>query len=65
MANTSLPCSLAIRAVINDPDFNAASTTSVPIDKPEIMRLRLGKLAVKGGVPMGNSLMIKPFAAMR
>jgi hypothetical protein len=41
MANTSRPCSDAMRAV-SDPDAGAASTTRVPWDRPEMMRLRLG-----------------------
>ena len=65
MANTSRPCSTASRAVINEPDANAASTTSVPCDSPAMMRLRLGKLAARGGVPRGYSLIRMPWAAMR
>ena len=65
MANTSRPCSLARRAVISDPDAGAASTTSVPCARPEIMRLRLGKLAASGGVPRGYSLTSNPCAAIR
>lgn len=34
-----------MRAVISEPEANAASTTRVPCDRPEMMRLRLGKLA--------------------
>ena len=40
-AKTSCPCSSASRAVISDPDLRAASTTSTPADKPEMIRLRL------------------------
>ena len=42
MANTSF-CSSACRAVINEPDCSAASTTKTPCDRPEMMRLRRGK----------------------
>lgn len=40
MAKTSLPCSAARRAVMSEPDCSAASTTSVPWLRPEMMRLR-------------------------
>ena len=60
IANTSLPCSAASRAVISEPDCSAASTTSVPRDRPAMMRLRLGKFWLSGGVPSGNSLTIRP-----
>ena len=33
----SLPCSLASRAVMSEPDLSAASTTSVPKLSPEMM----------------------------
>ena len=65
MANTSLPCSTASRAVISEPDCRAASTTSVARDRPEISRLRWGKLAARGGVPSGYSLNSKPCCAIR
>ncbi len=65
MANTSRPCSAARRAVISEPEASAASTTSVPCDRPEMMRLRLGKLAASGGVPSGYSLTSRPWRAMR
>ena len=42
-ANTSRPCSPAMRAVINVPDRRAASTISTPSEMPEMMRLRRGK----------------------
>ncbi len=45
-----------MRAVISEPDCSAASTTSVPCDKPAMMRLRCGKFAASGGVPNGYSL---------
>lgn len=65
IANTSRPCSVASLAVISEPDARAASTTSVPCDRPEMMRLRLGKLGANGGVPRGYSLTSKPCRAMR
>ena len=43
IANTSRPCSAASRAVISDPLCSAASTTSVPTDRPLMIRLRRGK----------------------
>ena len=48
------------RAVISEPDFSAASTTTVPWLSPAMMRLRLGKFWPSGGVPSGYSLTIKP-----
>jgi len=51
IANTSRPCSAASRAVMSEPEAGAASTTSVPRDKPAMMRLRCGKLGASGGVP--------------
>ena len=42
-ANTSRPCSSAKRAVISEPDFAAASTTTTPRAMPEMIRLRRGK----------------------
>ena len=65
MANTSLPCSDASRAVIREPDSSAASTTRVLWDSPAMMRLRRGKLAANGGVPRGYSLSITPRWTMR
>ena len=47
MANTSRPCSAASRAVISEPLWRAASTTSVPRLRPLMMRLRRGKLAAQ------------------
>ena len=42
-ANTSRPCSAAIRAVISEPERCAASTMTTPTEAPEINRLRRGK----------------------
>src|SRR4051812_50064902 len=42
-ANTSRPCSFAIRAVISEPERRAASTMTTPTDRPEINRLRRGE----------------------
>lgn len=53
MQNTSLPCSLAIRAVIKAPLRTEASTTSVAQLQPLTMRLRMGKVVREGGVPWG------------
>ena len=64
MANTSRPCSAASRAVTSEPDLSAASTTSVPSDSPEMMRLRRGKLAGNGGVPKVYSLSSSPSRAI-
>jgi hypothetical protein len=51
IANTSRPASDASRAVISEPERSAASTTSVPSDRPAMMRLRCGKFSGSGGVP--------------
>ena len=50
-ANTSRPCSAAIRAVISDPERSAASTTTTPSAAPEISRLRLGKSRARRHMP--------------
>src|SRR5262245_4682763 len=42
-AKTSRPCSAANRAVMSDPEQRAASTTTTPIERPEMRRLRRGK----------------------
>ena len=47
MAKTSRPATPASRAVISDPDFCAASTTSVPWLRPAMMRFRCGKHAAQ------------------
>ena len=47
-ANTSRPCSAAMRAVISDPERRAASTTTTPSEVPEISRLRRGKSRARG-----------------
>ena len=57
---TSRPCSPASRAVISEPERDAASTTSTPRASPDISRLRRGKLCACGGVPVGNSLTSAP-----
>ena len=59
-ANTSRPCSKAMRAVIKDPLRKAASTTNIPKDKPLMIRFRLGKLAACGGERVGNSETMEP-----
>ena len=65
MANTSRPMSVAIWAVMSEPDASEASTTKVPADKPAMMRLRLGKLARSANVPNANSDNNKPCWAIR
>ena len=51
IANTSLPCSFASRAVMSEPLDSAASTTRQPRASPLMRRLRRGKFAATGGVP--------------
>ena len=50
-ASTSRPCSSAQRAVMSDPLFSPASTTTTARDRPLMMRLRSGKNCGSGGVP--------------
>ena len=52
---TSRPASPASRAVMSEPERGAASTTTVPSDRPAMMRLREGKLRASGCVPGGCS----------
>ena len=59
-ANTSRPCSAAIRAVISDPERCAASTTTTPSAAPEISRLRRGKSRARGTCPSGISEIAAP-----
>src|SRR5207302_9287752 len=54
-ANTSRFCSSAQRAVIRVPLYSAASTTSTPIDRPLIIRLRMGKFCGAAKLVSGNS----------
>ena len=65
IANTSRPASRASRAVISEPERKAASTTSVPRARPAMMRFLIGKFSAREWVPIGNSLTIRPAAAMR
>ena len=59
-ANTSRPCSAAMRAVISVPDRRAASTMTTPSETPEMMRLRRGKSLARGTKPGGCSLTRQP-----
>jgi hypothetical protein len=43
IANTAIPYSAALTAVISAPPVRAASTTTTAADKPAMMRLRGGK----------------------
>jgi hypothetical protein len=62
-ANTSRPCSAAIRAVISDPERMAASTTTTPSAAPEISRLRRGKSRARGTCPSGISEIAAPVSS--
>ena len=55
LQKTSRFCSNANAAVIFAPLFFRASVTTMPMDKPLIMRLRMGKLLTSGFTPRGNS----------
>ena len=59
-ARTSRPCSSAQRAVTRVPLNSPASSTSTPIDRPLMIRLRIGKFCGAGKVPSGNSLTMAP-----
>ena len=59
-ANTSRPCSAAVRAVIRVPERRAASTISTPSAMPETMRLRRGKSWARGTKPGAFSLTGSP-----
>ena len=63
-ANTSLPCSSAVLAVISAPLFSGASTTTTARLRPLMMRLRTGKWPPRGSVPGGYSDNSTPVAAM-
>ena len=63
-ANTSRPCSAALRAVISEPDASAASTTRQPCARPLMRRLRRGKLWASALVPSANSETSKPRSAI-
>jgi len=63
-AKTSRPCSPAKRAVISEPDRSAASTTTTPIEMPEIRRLRRGKSLPLGAKPGLRSLSRSPCSPM-
>jgi len=58
---TSRPASPANLAVISEPDFGAAYTTTVPAARPAIIRLRLGKWLPRGSVPGGLLRNQQPF----
>ena len=63
-ANTSLPCSSAVVAVISAPLFSGASTTTVARLRALSSRLRTGKCSALGTVPGGYSDRMTPVAAM-
>ena len=63
-AKTSRPCSAASRAVISEPERNAASTTMTPSARPEISRLRRGKSRLRGSRSSGISETAAPSATM-
>ena len=54
-ANTSRDWSSALRAVIRLQDLAAASITTTPIDRPDMIRLRAGKWRAWGCIPMAIS----------
>ena len=59
-AYTSLPWSIAHRAVIRVPLYSPASITSTPTLIPLKIRFRMGKFCGAGNVPSGYSLTIVP-----
>ena len=54
-AKTSRPCSAAKRAVMSEPERRAASTTTIPSERPETSRLRRGKSRPRASQPNGIS----------
>ena len=59
-ANISLPCSNPKSAVINEPLFSVASTTTIASDNALIILFLAGKLILFGGVPIIYSVIIRP-----
>jgi hypothetical protein len=64
-ANTCRLLSAAILAVISEPLFRSASTTTVPSVIPATMRLRIGKLCLSPFRLKGNWVSTAPFSEMR
>ena len=63
-AKTERPCSEAIRAVMSEPLYSPASTTTTPSEIPLMRRFREGKFGALGGVPKGYSVTRAPRAAI-
>ena len=63
-ANTSRPWLRACPAVMSEPLYSSARTTSTPRDSPEMMRLRMGKFPGRAGSPTGYSVRTAPFSAI-
>jgi len=63
MAKTSRLCSRANLAVIRAPELSPASITRVPRLRPEMIRFLIGKLCLRGSVPIGYSEMRRPFCS--
>ena len=64
-ANTCRLLSAAMLAVMSDPLFKSASTTTVPSVIPATMRLRIGKLCLSPFRLKGNWVSTAPFSEMR
>ena len=64
-APTVRPHSIAISAVISDPDRSAASTTTVTPAIAAINRLRAGNIQRNVGEPGGSSEITAPFERIR
>ena len=60
----AVACPKALRAVISDPDFAAASITIIARLRPEIIRFRMGKWRALGWVPKGCSEIKTPCSQM-
>ncbi len=59
-ANTSRPCSAALRAVISEPLSSAPSVTTTPLDNPLTIRFLAGNIPLLGRSPKGISDMTAP-----
>ena len=65
MAKTSRPCSLALLAVMSEPLFSPASTTSTPWLMPEIILFLIGKVVREADESGVNSLIRAPVSLIR
>ena len=60
MAKTPRFCSIVEHAVIIKPDLGAASITTIPLNIPDMMRLRRGKCRASKRIPTSISETMTP-----